>query len=136
MYATMLHDASHALDYDSAVQVVLTLTAAFGLAAWVYLIAARGSFWREFVRREPNGHAKQSVVPLSSVIAVMPARDEAAVVGNAVASLADQRYNGRFHIVVVDDGSSDGTAEAARAAARPALLTAVPARPLPPGWTG
>jgi glycosyltransferase involved in cell wall biosynthesis len=99
-------------------------------------MAARGDFWREFVRWEPNGHGKKSVVPSPSVLAVIPARDEAAVVGRAVASVADQRYAGRFHIVLVDDGSSDGTAQAARAAAPPGLLTVVPARPLPPGWTG
>ena len=98
----------------------------------VYLIAARGNFWREFVRGESSEHAKISAVPLPSVLAVIPARDEAAVVGKAIASLADQRYSGRFHIVVVDDSSSDGTAQAARAAAPPALLTVVSARPLPP----
>jgi hopene-associated glycosyltransferase HpnB len=102
----------------------------------VYLTAARGSFWREFVRREPDGHANKTVTPLPSVLAVMPARDEAAVVGHAVASLAVQRYAGRFHILLVDDGSSDGTVQSARAAAPPALLSVVPARPLPPGWTG
>jgi hopene-associated glycosyltransferase HpnB len=57
-------------------------------------------------------------------------------VGYAVASVANQRYAGRFHILLVDDGSSDGTVQAARAAAPPSLLSVVPARPLPPGWTG
>ena len=42
-------------EYDNVVQIALTLTAAFGLAAWVYFMAARGNFWREFERREPNG---------------------------------------------------------------------------------
>ena len=67
---------------------------------------------------------------------MIPARDEAALVGRSVASVADQRYAGRFHIVLVDDGSSDDTAAVARAAAPPALLTIVRARPLPAGWTG
>jgi hypothetical protein len=60
------------------VQFALTLAAAFGLAAWVYLIATRGSFWREFVRWEPDGHASKTVAPLPSVLAVIPARDEEA----------------------------------------------------------
>lgn len=127
---------SHALNYDNTVQLALILTAAFGFAAWVYLIAVRGNFWREFIQGEPSEDANISAVPLPSVLAVIPARDEAAVVGKAVASLANQRYSGRFHIVLVDDGSSDGTSQAARASARPALLTVVAARPLPPGWTG
>lgn len=112
------------------------LTAAFGLVAWVYLIAARGNFWREFARPEPDWPAKNPAAFPSSVLAIIPARNEAAVVGRSVASVADQRYAGRFHIVLVDDGSSDETAAAARAAAPPALLTIVRARPLPAGWTG
>ena len=116
--------------------LALTLTAAFGLAAWVYLIAARGNFWREFARPEPDVPVKSPAAFPPSVLAVIPARNEAAVVGRSVASLADQRYAGRFHIVLVDDGSSDETAAAAREAAPPALLTIVRARPLPAGWTG
>ena len=116
--------------------VALTLAAAFGSAAWLYLIAARGSFWREFSRREPDDPANTPTAPPPSVLAVIPARNEAHVVGGPVASVASQRYAGRFHIVLVDDGSSDETAAAARAAAPPALLTVVRARPLPGGWTG
>lgn len=116
--------------------LALTLTAAFGLAAWAYLIAARGNFWLEFARPEPDAPAKNPAAFPPSVLAVIPARNEGAVVGRSVASLADQRYAGRFHIVLVDDGSSDETAAAARAAAPPALLTIVRARPLPAGWTG
>jgi hopene-associated glycosyltransferase HpnB len=72
----------------------------------------------------------------SRVVAIVPARDEADVIGKAVASLAAQQYGGEFHVVVVDDASSDGTAEAARAAAPARLLTVVPANPLPTAWSG
>ena len=105
------------------------------LAIWLYLIALRGGFWREF-SREQEAPAPQPATASSAILAIIPARDEADVVARAVASLARQQYTGRFHIVLVDDESSDGTAEAARSAAPPALLTVVRARPLPAGWTG
>ena len=73
-----------------------------------------------------------------SVVAVIPARNEAAVVGRAIASLLAQDYPGPFRIVLVDDHSSDGTAEAARQAAGAQVdrVAIVAARPLLPGWTG
>jgi hopene-associated glycosyltransferase HpnB len=70
------------------------------------------------------------------VAAVIPARNESDVVGRAIASLAGQRYPGEFHIVLIDDHSDDGTADAARSAAPDGLLTVIRAEPLPPGWTG
>ncbi|HYU12366.1 MAG TPA: glycosyltransferase, partial [Stellaceae bacterium] len=67
-------------------------------------------------------------------------RDEADVIGRAVASLLAQDYRGELHVVVIDDRSSDGTAAAARAAPAAAgaddRLTVVTAEQLPPGWTG
>ena len=78
---------------------------------WIYLLALHGGFWR--IRPEP------ARVPALSrrVVAVIPARDEAAVIGRAVSSLLMQRCRGSFHLIVVDDHSSDGTAEKAQAAA-------------------
>ena len=73
-----------------------------------------------------------------SVMAIIPARDEAAVVGETVGSLLRQDYPGRFTIVVVDDQSTDGTAEVARRAAGDAAdrITILRGADLPPGWTG
>lgn len=101
------------------------------LAIWVYLLLGRGVFWR---MREDR--PKISVPsPAPRVTAVIPARNEAAVVGRAVSSLVEQQYPGEFRIVVVDDHSTDGTAEAACQAAGN-RITVVQAAPLPPGWTG
>jgi hopene-associated glycosyltransferase HpnB len=105
------------------------------LAIWLYLIALRGGFWREFSRHQEMP-PPQPATASSAILAIIPARNEGDVVARAIASLARQQYTGRFHIVLVDDESSDGTAEAARAAAPSALLTVVRARPLPAGWTG
>src|SRR5580658_9690724 len=52
------------------------------LAIWIYLIAFRGGFWRLERLRAP-----QSEPPARSVVAVIPARDEADMIGGAIASL-------------------------------------------------
>ena len=109
--------------------------AALSLAIWLYLLLARGGFWRE---RPP------AVLPglprWPDIVAVIPARDEAETIAAAVGSLLRQDYPGRLAVVLVDDHSSDGTAERARAAAQSCgaagRLTVLAARPLPAGWTG
>ena len=112
--------------------MLLAAAGAVSVAVWVYLLAARGAFWR---MREAR---PQGVLPATapSVVAVAPARNEAETVGRSVASLAAQRYPGAFRIVLVDDASTDGTADAARDAAPPAILTVIHGRPLPSGWRG
>ena len=99
---------------------------------WGVLLFARDGWWR--TRERDDGMLPAPAV-WPSVVAVVPARDEAAVVGAAVASLAAQDYPGDFRIIVVDDASSDGTAAVARAAGG-ARLTVLAAAPLAPGWTG
>ncbi|HWG93520.1 MAG TPA: glycosyltransferase family 2 protein [Mycobacteriales bacterium] len=70
------------------------------------------------------------------VSALLPVRDEAARVGPCLRSLLDQR-GVDLEVVVLDDGSTDGTADVVRSAAdgdpRVRLLTG---RPLTPGWLG
>lgn len=102
------------------------------VAVWLYLLLGRGGFWR---MREPGA---ESLRPerWPRIVAIVPARNEEGLVGRAVASLAAQRYAGEFHIVLVDDDSTDATAQAALDAAPPTLLTVVRAAPLPAGWTG
>jgi len=103
-------------------------------AAWLYLIAFRGRFWRV---RDDAAAATPSPAP--SVFAVIPARDEAEVIGRAVRSLLAQDYPGELNIIVVDDHSTDDTAAAAREAALAGSadrLTVIGGSPMPPGWTG
>jgi hopene-associated glycosyltransferase HpnB len=111
---------------------MLVLVSAASVAVWLYLLFGRGAFWR-MREAPPEGTLPE---PPPSVAAIVPARNEAPVVGQAIASLAAQRYPAAFHIVLADDDSRDGTADAARAAATPDLLTVVRASPLPKGWTG
>lgn len=111
-----------------------TIIGAAAAAIWLYLILFRGGFW--LVQPEPAPGS----CPPCSVIAVIPARDEAEVVGRAVASLLAQRFSGLLQIILVDDHSTDGTAAIARAAAEETgsadRVTIVAATPLPAGWTG
>jgi hopene-associated glycosyltransferase HpnB len=111
-----------------------TVIGAATVAIWAYLLCFRGAFWWSPYRPTPIATSAS----VGSVVAVIPARDEAAVIGRAVASLLAQEYPGELHIVVVDDQSTDGTAEIARETAVGASRRLIISRgkPVPPGWTG
>ncbi|RDD90976.1 glycosyltransferase [Streptomyces parvulus] len=113
----------------------VTVVSALSLAAWLWLLLARGFFWRTDVtlpaRREPAAWP--------SVCVVVPARDEAAVLPASLPSLLAQDYPGRAEVFLVDDGSTDGTGELAGELARRhgglTLTVTSPGEP-PAGWTG
>jgi len=115
------------------------------LVIWFYLLAARGGFWLGRERDDDDaGRPLRAGEPVAGswpvIAAVIPARDEAEGVGQAVSSLLRQDYPGVFTVILVDDGSRDGTAqvalEAAAALGAADRLTVVSGRPLPAGWTG
>ncbi len=117
------------------------LIASMVLAIWLYLIAARGGFWRATERDDESpSWAGTSVGSWPAVAAVIPARDEAECVGETVAALLRQDYPGALNVILVDDQSRDATADVARGAAiligANDRLTVLPGRPLPSGWTG
>lgn len=63
-------------------------------------------------------------------------RNESAVIAETVRSLLTQEYP-NFEILLLDDHSTDNSAEVARAAAHgDRRLRILPGEPLPPGWTG
>jgi len=72
-----------------------------------------------------------------SICLCIPARDEALEIGPALDSWLAQDYP-HLQVLVVDDGSTDGTPEllAARAAAHPARLRILRNEVLPDGWLG
>jgi hopene-associated glycosyltransferase HpnB len=113
------------------------LLAVLALAIWIYLIVARGGFWRA---RERDDVEQAAAEPQSwpSVVAVVPARDEAGVAPASIASLLAQDYPATFSIILVDDNSQDGTADAVRQAVHPASgrLTILSGAQVAPGWTG
>jgi hopene-associated glycosyltransferase HpnB len=121
---------------------VLTATiAVISAAIWLYLIAARGAFWRAAerdTRFAPESLAEPASWP--RVVAVVPARNEADVIAEAVGSLLAQSYPGDFSVVLVDDQSDDGTGDAAvnEAVKLAAMdrLTVLQGTEPPAGWTG
>ena len=150
-----------------AVLMLIALTASvLAAAAWVYLLAGHGGYWRTD-QRLPAASATPaaSTTPAAgatpagwpSVTAVVPARDEAVILPETLPSLLAQDYPGQFLVVLVDDESSDGTgalaAEMGRAAHRAGGpvraaqradgpvgtdggLRIVPGSPTPAGWAG
>ena len=113
-----------------------TLLAAIPFAVWLYLFFVRGNFWQ--VHEDSSEPKPPKRWP--RVVAIAPARDEAETIARSVTSLAKQNYPGESSVVVVDDHSSDGTAELARRAADEAgaarRVTVHSSGELPPGWTG
>jgi hypothetical protein len=111
--------------------------AGLSLAAWLYLVFANGRFWL-CDQRLDGRHAAPERWP--SVVAVVPARNEADVIARSVRSLFDQDYPGPFRIVLVDDESEDGTAaEAERVAKgheRGHRLVVERTGERPEGWVG
>ncbi|MFC9466323.1 glycosyltransferase [Streptomyces coelicoflavus] len=122
-------------DVWTSVVTVVTFVSALSLAAWLWLLLARGFFWRTDVRLP----AREEPAVWPSVCVVVPARDEAAVLPASLPSLLAQDYPGRAEVFLIDDGSTDGTGGLACELARRhdglPLTVASPGEP-PAGWTG
>jgi hopene-associated glycosyltransferase HpnB len=108
---------------------------------WLYLLFGHGRFWQSGPELPPaRTGATPPVAP--TVAIVVPARDEAPVIAATLCSLLTQDYAGSFRIILVDDGSTDGTGTIARGLAPAAAQTAKPhltvlaGAPRPAGWSG
>jgi hopene-associated glycosyltransferase HpnB len=104
------------------------MLALLSLCAWIYLFFAHGAFWRS---RPQLLAATPETFP--DVDIIVPARDEADTIQAAIGSLLAQDYGGNFRVILVDDNSTDATAELAGSAAKLQIirLTSKPA-----GWSG
>jgi hopene-associated glycosyltransferase HpnB len=134
--------------------MVLAVIAACALAAalaWAYLLACHGGFWRTDQRLPPlPPGAGPAAGSWPAVTAIVPARDEAAALPDSLPTLLGQDYPGPLAIVLVDDESSDGTAQVAAGLGRAAgwavtgehgaggarVLRILAGGPLPAGWAG
>lgn len=101
------------------------------LAMWLGVLLPPWRPWssREFLEAGESA-AEEG---LGEITVLIPARNEAEVIGRTMASVAAQGAD--LKIVLVDDGSTDGTAALARRAAGENLRI-LPGRPLPGGWGG
>jgi hopene-associated glycosyltransferase HpnB len=97
---------------------------------WAGLIFFHGRFWQA-------GPVLAPAVPRRAppVAIIVPARDEAESIAACLRSLLAQDYAGRFRVILVDDGSADGTGEIARGI-DDARLTVLAGLPRPAGWSG
>ena len=99
------------------------------------LLSLRGLAWLRDPRwrLEPAPPTDRSPTRVSVCV---PARNEAANILTLLASLVNQDHDA-FEVIVVDDGSEDGTGELVeQVAARDPRVRLVRAPPLPAGWTG
>ena len=87
------------------------------LAAWSYL--GYPALLRRLAARVParSGAPDLERADTPSVDVLVSAADEQAVIGARVRNLLDQQVEGAYGVLIGCDGSRDGTAEAARAAA-------------------
>jgi hopene-associated glycosyltransferase HpnB len=105
---------------------------AFALLAWLCVLVAPH---RPHRVRERLEAVADDAADLGGVTVLIPARDEAPLIGRTLAALARQGRD--LEVVVVDDQSSDDTRGAAvRAAGADLKLRVVDGAPLPPKWAG
>jgi len=117
--------------------LALSIACTAAAVAWVYLVAAHGGYWRTS-QRLPRVSGEPDAWP--DVVAVVPARNEAAMLPVTLPALLGQDYPGVLAVIVVDDGSSDGTGEVAAGIAAKAgrPLRVISGTPPPDGerWAG
>lgn len=106
----------------------MTTLAVVSLLIWLYLLLAHGRFCQSGPELTPT-----RPVATPTVAVVVPARDEAPLIGRTLRSLLEQDYAGPLRIILVDDGSSDGTGAIARTMQR---LDVLDGTPRPAGWSG
>ncbi len=108
----------------------MTTLTALALLIWLYLLLEHGRFWHSEPELTPS---RPDAAP--AVAVVVPARDEAPLIEQSLRSLLAQDYAGPLRVIMVDDGSHDGTGAIARAIGDPNLVV-LDGQPRPAGWSG
>ncbi|MDZ8257334.1 glycosyltransferase [Nostoc sp. ChiQUE01b] len=107
------------------------------LTIWLGLLCFWGQFWRTDQQLEVTQTQLES---LPVVCAIVPARNEAQLLPTTLRSLLLQDYPGSFNVFLVDDRSTDRTANfaegVAHAVGKPQQLHIISGVSLPPGWSG
>jgi len=119
---------------------VLLGVATAGLAAWIVLVVGWGRFWRVRPTLEVPPQSERRESARAAVVAVIPARNEQDMLDSSLPTVLQQAYDGPFRVILVDDRSTDGTADVARRAAarcgRSDRLSIVEGSALPAEWSG
>jgi hopene-associated glycosyltransferase HpnB len=117
--------------------LALSIACTAAAVAWLYLVAAHGGYWRTSQRLPPVSGEPDA---WPDVVAVVPARNEAEMLPVTLPALLGQEYPGTLTVIVVDDGSSDGTGEVAAklGAGSARSLQVISGAPSPDGerWAG
>ena len=117
------------------------MTAVLTLGGWAItgalLVISLTAITNVFTLPHLKNRAKSKTDEQQPFVSVMiPARDEAAVIGGTISRLLAQDY-ARYEIILLDDQSTDGTTEVAlQAAGDDPRLHIQTGTPLPAGWMG
>ena len=99
------------------------------VCAWLAIIPAVSAVWNLLLYRPPPMRGIRAAVSV-----LIPARNEADKIASAVNTVLANR-DVELEVVVLDDHSTDGTADIVRAIADPRVRIET-APPLPQGWSG
>ena len=113
--------------------MLLIILPLLSLLFWLIVLLLPWQPWRNRYVLEKQVEVQPDHADLSQVTVVIPARNEAGLLPTTLSGLEAQGRS--LQVILVDDCSSDGTAEVARQAAG-LNLTVVQGQPLPPGWAG
>ncbi|MEI9964344.1 MAG: glycosyltransferase [Caulobacteraceae bacterium] len=100
-------------EVDMAVQFLFLSAIALGVGRLAFLAPLALVNWRQFPRRAPKKLDPNADGPLVSVL--IPCFNEEKVIAGSIARILESAWT-RLEIIVLDDGSTDGTAEAVETA--------------------
>lgn len=120
---------------------ILLILSMLSCLIWLILIFFWGRFWCADQKLSLDSLSEAtSKINFPSVCAVIPARNEAELLPITLKSLLLQKYSGSFSIILVNDQSSDGTAEIGQQIVQNLNVShffhLIHSQPLPIGWTG
>ena len=91
--------------------LALSVACVAAAVAWAYLVIGHGGYWRTSQRLPPLAPPPAA---WPDVVAVIPARNEAAMLPAVLPTLLGQDYPGVLTLILVDDCSTDRTVDVAR----------------------
>lgn len=114
--------------------MLLFILSFFCFLAWGWLLVSHHGFWRAGERLKRVAEPPE----WPCVATIIPARNEAASIAAVIHAHMENDYPGENPIILIDDNSTDGTADIARGASddHGDRLTVLEGEPLAKGWSG